>query len=97
MRVRLRVVKSWLTAIPFELFVIFVIVLLAMVILPLVVFPLLITAIPLSPHCVIVLLVATSVNVSDGVARTIADPPIFERVFEEAVTDKLVNCPAVWK
>ena len=55
----------------------------------------LITAIPLSSHPVIMLSVTRSVKVSTGVARTSAEPPLFDIVFVDAVISRVVNAPEV--
>ena len=88
--------KSWFTAIPLDEFPMSVMVLLLIVIEPAAVDPEAIAAIPLSLHPVIRLSDACRVKVSvTGVARTAAEPPLFEKVFVEAVTSRFANAPEV--
>ncbi len=93
--VRLRLEKSWFTAIPFEAFPISVMVLLLIVILPVEVVPTLIMAIPLSFAPVIVFSVAVSVKVLMGVAKTRAEPPLLDMLFLDTVASRVVNVPDV--
>lgn len=93
--VRFNVEKSWLMAIPFDVFPMSVIVLLLIVMVPVLLAVELITAIPLSLLFVMVLSVASSVKVVTGVARTMAEPPLFDMVLEETVVVRAVIAPEV--
>ena len=92
--VRFRASKSWFTAIPFDEFVISLIVLLLIVIVPLVVIVGLFMEIAFSLQLVMMLLVATTVKLSTGVARYRPALPLFDIVFVDAVTLRVVILPS---
>ena len=95
--VKSRFEKSWFIAIPFDVFPIFVKVLLLIVIMPVVVDVELVTPIPLLLIPVIVLSVASNVKVPAGVARFSAEPPLSDIVFVDAVISRVVKAPEVWR
>lgn len=82
-------------ATPFDAFPIFVIVLLLIVIVPVVVGEELMIAIPLSLQSEMILSVACNVRVSAGVARTRAEPPLFDMVLPDAIISRVLNAPEV--